>query len=263
MPITLRLDDKTAPREVVATPLSAAAFAPFGDVVQNPRQDLHPSSFTPARQDAPHNPVAANQGFAIKYQHPTRPLNLYAQAPSQEPGAAVVNVFVCAARKIDDDVGFPIQVLERHPFTTQTFTPMSRDGSDVRYLVIVAPSLEAGAADEGLPVPSSSGPSWTHPGRGLPDLGRLQAFIATGSQAVTYGAGTWHAPMVALGPEGTSVDFFVTQFANGVAVEDCQEVVCVYDDKAGEASALQRAVSVHLPTKPPGLWEPRSGGARL
>ncbi|KAF3345269.1 Signal recognition particle 68 kDa protein [Verticillium dahliae VDG2] len=43
--------------------------------------------------------------------------------------------------------------------------------------------------------------------------------------AVTYGAGTWHAPMVALGPQGTSVEFVVTQFANGVADEDCQEVV--------------------------------------
>ncbi|TLD26710.1 hypothetical protein PspLS_05281 [Pyricularia sp. CBS 133598] len=262
MPIALRLDDKNAPREVVAIPLTAAAFAPFGDVVQNPRPDIHPSSFTPAGHDAPHNPVAANQGFAIKYQHPTRPLNLYPQAPSREPGAAVVNVFVCAARKIDD-AGFPIQVLERHPFTTQTFTPMSRDGSDVRYLVIVAPSVQAGAVDKGLPVPSSSGSSWTHPGRGLPDLGRLQAFIATGSQAVTYGAGTWHAPMVALGADGTSVDFFVTQFANGVGVEDCQEVVYVHDDKSREASALQQAVSVHLPSKPPGLWTPRNGGARL
>ena len=43
-------------------------------------------------------------------------------------------------------------------------------------------------------------------------------------QAVTYGAGTWHAPMVALGEKGTAVDFVVVQFANGVAVEDCQEV---------------------------------------
>ena len=39
---------------------------------------------------------------------------------------------------------------------------------------------------------------------------------------VTYGAGTWHAPMIVVGEE--DVDFVVVQFANGVAEEDCQEV---------------------------------------
>ncbi|KAK2054123.1 hypothetical protein LY76DRAFT_597244 [Colletotrichum caudatum] len=58
----------------------------------------------------------------------------------------------------------------------------------------------------------------------MPDLARLKAFVAYPGQAVTYGAGTWHAPMVALGPQGTAIDFVVTQFASGVAVEDCQEV---------------------------------------
>ena len=59
-------------------------------------------------------------------------------------------------------------------------------------------------------------------GRGFPDLGKGKAFIAHGGQAVTYGAGTWHAPMVVLGNK--AVDFVVVQFANGVGVEDCQEV---------------------------------------
>jgi ureidoglycolate lyase len=62
------------------------------------------------------------------------------------------------------------------------------------------------------------------PGRGLPDLSRLRAFIATGEQAVTYGAGTWHAPMIALGEPDTTIDFVVVQFANDSPVEDCQEV---------------------------------------
>lgn len=46
--------------------------------------------------------------------------------------------------------------------------------------------------------------------------------MANGSQAVTYGPGTWHAPMVVLGQE--AVDFVVVQYANGVALDDCQEV---------------------------------------
>ncbi|PHH88127.1 hypothetical protein CDD83_7931 [Cordyceps sp. RAO-2017] len=62
------------------------------------------------------------------------------------------------------------------------------------------------------------------PGRGLPDVRRLRAFVATAAQAVTYGAGTWHAPMVVLGRPGTSLDFVVSQFCSGVAAEDCQLV---------------------------------------
>ncbi|KAJ9620940.1 hypothetical protein H2203_007526 [Taxawa tesnikishii (nom. ined.)] len=50
----------------------------------------------------------------------------------------------------------------------------------------------------------------------------VRAFIANGTQAVTYGPGTWHAPMVVLGAK--SIDFVVVQYANGVGLEDCQEV---------------------------------------
>lgn len=52
----------------------------------------------------------------------------------------------------------------------------------------------------------------------------LKAFVATSGQAVTYGAGTWHAPMVVLGKPGTTLDFVVYQFASGHSVEDCQLV---------------------------------------
>jgi ureidoglycolate lyase len=56
----------------------------------------------------------------------------------------------------------------------------------------------------------------------MPDLRNMRAFIALGDQAVTYGPGTWHAPMVVLGRE--SIDFVVVQYVNGVGLEDCQEV---------------------------------------
>lgn len=48
---------------------------------------------------------------------------------------------------------------------------------------------------------------------------------------MTYSAGTWHAPMVVLGEQ--RVDFVVTQFANGIANEDCQEVVLEVDSMRG------------------------------
>ena len=40
---------------------------------------------------------------------------------------------------------------------------------------------------------------------------------------MTYGIGTWHAPMVVLGEE--RIDFVVVQWVSGVGEEDCQEVV--------------------------------------
>lgn len=38
---------------------------------------------------------------------------------------------------------------------------------------------------------------------------------------VTYGVGTWHAPMVVVGER---VDFVVVQHVSGRVGEDCQEV---------------------------------------
>lgn len=57
----------------------------------------------------------------------------------------------------------------------------------------------------------------------MPDLENIRAFIARGDQAVTYGPGTWHAPMVVLGKK--EVDFVVVQYVNGIGLEDCQEAV--------------------------------------
>lgn len=84
---------------------------------------------------------------------------------------------------------------------------MSSTEPSTKYLVIVAPTLS---------------PTDTFPNLGPPDLSNLKAFIAHGAQAVTYGTGTWHAPMVVLGEK--RVDFVVVQFANGVPEDDCQEV---------------------------------------
>lgn len=181
---------------------------------------------------------------------------------------------------------FDVRILERHPFTTQTFIPLDLssqkrvlrdrhpdkkshnwkgygdgdvgvilDGSadqdeeqeEPIFLVIVAPTLkgQSAAATSG-DAASSSSPSSPSADklessiatlsdpineggasteriliRDPPDLENLRAFIARGGQAVTYGAGTWHAPMVVLGSR--RVDFVVVQYVNGVETEDCQE----------------------------------------
>ena len=120
-------------------------------------------------------------------------------------------MFSCFPRKDTLNGIFKIRILERHPYTTQTFLPLGLSANDTstKYLVIVAPSKRAAATDTCPENP--------------PDLSKLEAFIATGGQAVTYAAGTWHAPMAVLGAK--RVDFVVTQFVSGIPDEDCQEVL--------------------------------------
>ncbi|KAI1105347.1 ureidoglycolate hydrolase [Jackrogersella minutella] len=214
---------------IVAEPLTPTTFASFGAVLTNPAPEVRPPASASALPSG-YGAVSANQGTAIQYRSLAPPLkNVYDQAPSQKPASPRTTMFVCGARQLVSDEGdesggeggglFEVKILERHPFTTQTFVPLGADAS-ARYLVIVAPSLPPGNADNGLPVPTGDG----LPGRGLPDPNGICAFVATGAQAVTYGAGTWHAPMAALGPSGSAIDFVVIQFANDEAVEDCQEM---------------------------------------
>jgi ureidoglycolate lyase len=237
VPTTLLTEPLTL--TATAAPLTREAFAPFGDVIANPRPDHRPSNTAPeaiARGELPCGATSANQGTAIQYRDIARRMqDLYGSAPSRKPASARMTMFVCGARTLmpgpeakgerERDC-VEIAVLERHPFTSQTFIPLTADATK-RYLVVVAPSLQATTEDADLPAPEGSvGGSGgaSLPGRGLPDVKRLKAFVATGEQAVTYAAGTWHAPMVALGPPESTVDFVVVQFANDVPVEDCQEV---------------------------------------
>ncbi|OAA79681.1 Ureidoglycolate hydrolase [Akanthomyces lecanii RCEF 1005] len=208
---------------VTAEPLTQAAFASFGDVVANPRPEVLPAAFAHHGATLPANAVSANQGFAIQYRHVSRLANLYPDHAPSGTSDPIMSMFVCAARPLRTSASsrrhaeFLVSHLERHPFTTQTFTPVASSAS--LYLVVVAPSLPSSEADADMPVAGEAGKT---PGRGLPNLKELRAFVATRAQAVTYGAGTWHAPMVVLGAPGTTLDFVVTQFASGVADEDCQ-----------------------------------------
>ncbi|KAH8815766.1 ureidoglycolate hydrolase-like protein [Xylogone sp. PMI_703] len=232
----LRIDIPNRDFVLEARPLTQEGFHHFGTVIENPQPCLIPS---PSVHQLPSNAVLANQGSAIKHVDVTKMVNLYDQAPSKVASKAVINMFVCAPRALlplengkDSVVGlFPVEVLERHPFTTQTFIPLGLsplEETNSCYLIIVAPSLPPSQLDDKLPVPDTTADHPTLPGRGAPDLERIQAFICRGSQAVTYGAGTWHAPMVAIGSK--HIDFVVVQFANNVDIEDCQEVELKTDE---------------------------------
>ncbi|KND89674.1 Ureidoglycolate lyase [Tolypocladium ophioglossoides CBS 100239] len=232
---------------VTAQALAPGPFAPFGAVIANPRPDVHPSAFAAAAASLPADAVSANQGSAIQYRAASRARSLYAQAPSGRADP-VTSVFVCAARALRPAAAasaadaphrrFTVRVVERHPFTTQTFAPLASSAS--AYLVVVAPSLAPAAADAHLPVPRGPG----LPGSGLPDLRGLRAFVASGAQAVTYGAGTWHAPMVVPGEPGATLDFVVSQWMSGVRDEDCQLV------EFESQGAAEPRVEVRIPQPP-------------
>ncbi|KAI1483019.1 ureidoglycolate hydrolase [Daldinia eschscholtzii] len=257
------------PLTIPTEPLTPNSFRPFGSVLANPAPGLHPSTAATSSSSSSSysvlpqgfGAVSANQGTAIQYRALAPPLrDLYAQAPSGRTATPRTTMFVCGARELEPDREgdsgglFSVQVLERHPYTTQTFIPLSSSSSPlgssspVQYLVIVAPTLSPTSADKDFPVPededgdedndndkgAGAGASQKLPGPGMPDLSRIRAFLATGSQAVTYGAGTWHAPMAALGPPGSAIDFVVVQFANDEPVEDCQEVALEGEGGGGE-----------------------------
>ena len=104
---------------------------------------------------------------------------------------------------------FYVDILERHPFTTQTFVPLWAS-PNAQYIVVVAPAC---------PTDDRCGP---------PQIEGLRAFFVTQSQGVTYAPGTWHAPMIVTPSSGDSaesarIDFVVTQFMDGTE-RDCEEV---------------------------------------
>ena len=77
----------------------------------------------------------------------------------------------------NSDLPLEITLLERHEFSSQSFMP-----TDVKsWLIVVAP----------------------HTADGKPDLERVQAFLADGSQGITYRPNTWHHGLTVFGKSAT------------------------------------------------------------
>lgn len=146
-------------------PLTREAFAPFGDVIQ--------------LEDARHYPI--NLGTTERF-HDLANVDVL-----ENGGRPLVNVFRGQARTLP----FEIRMMERHPFGSQAFLPLTADP----YLIVVA-----------------------HPGPLLPE--NFRAFITTGWQGVNYAKNTWHHPLLAL--EKTS-DFIVID--RGGPGENCIEEI--------------------------------------
>jgi len=133
----------------------------------------------------------ANQGTARRFDH-------LAALEDLRPGRAALNVsvFRCSPRAA---ASFEVELLEKHPASSQIFVPMNA----ARYLVLVA-----GGGDR-------------------PELGTLAAFVASGTQGVSYAPGVWHHPMIAL---DAAVDFACFVWEDGSA-DDCTVVSLPREDR--------------------------------
>ncbi|KAI8341681.1 allantoicase [Chlamydoabsidia padenii] len=161
---------------MIAEPMTTAAFAPYGDVIET--KDTVKIT-------------GANQGTAEKYHKVAQINNLF---PNNR-GVANMCIFHC---RPTTELPFTIKILERHPYSSQFFVPMSY-GQTRGYLVAVALN---GADDK-------------------PDMSTLKTFIASSTQGVNYHQGVWHHPMVAL---DDTTDFACFVHESGVPQDDCNVV---------------------------------------
>ena len=205
-------------RRVEVEPLSRTVFQPFGDVIENPRT-TNEGTWPVAKH--------VNQGSALKYADISTVTNAY---PSNSGARPSIALFVCSPRHPVTDESAAIDylqlsVLERHRFTTQTFIPLDHP-PEASYLVVVAPSKHTrGSVHD------------------LPDVDNMRAFIAKGTQAITYGAAVWHAPMIVLGKH--PITFVVSQYVNNVPEDDYEEC-CIESAGLGLHIPLNRLGKFNL-----------------
>ncbi|GMM36774.1 ureidoglycolate hydrolase [Saccharomycopsis crataegensis] len=195
-------------------PLTIKGFAKFGSIV-SPDEEIATSA-TNTNATATAN---ANYGTAIKLRKVSQVANHFSQSSSPQSQSTNLNIFRCfppihaMSNITNHSFQYTGKVLERHRYSSQTFTPMGRARNKVGYIVVCCLS------DDDDP-------------NKLPDPQTIEAFYCMANQAVTYGPGTWHAPMIAVSEGfGSEVsvkphdflDFQVLISENDVDDDDCQE----------------------------------------
>ena len=131
---------------LILTPeiLTAENFSQFGQVISLEQKDF----------------LTINDGYAKKYP------DLATIDTQEHGGTTTVHIYVAKKRQ------FPLQInmLEKHPFFSQTFIPKDNQP----FLVVVAPaSNELNIKD-------------------------IRVFISTGEQGVNYSRGVWHFPLISV-----------------------------------------------------------------
>lgn len=146
-----------------AVPITPERFAPFGDVIHA----------------APDSRSAMNDARFKRFGE-------LAQVHTEGRNAAI-SIVRC---RVATSLPYRFDMVERHPYGTQAFIPLSR----FRFFVVVA------AARESV------------------EPGDLHAFVTNGRQGINYRKGVWHMPMIAqeAGQEFVIVD-------RGGNSENCEE----------------------------------------
>jgi ureidoglycolate lyase len=134
-------------RLITATPLTRAAFAAFGDVIDAAGARTH---------------YAINGGKAERY-------HALAMAEATGPDA---HVLISIVRGMPYDFPLEFKMVERHPFGSQAFVPLSPRP----FLVVVCP-------DQG----------------GVP--GEPHAFVTHAGQGVNYRRNVWHGVLTPIGQD--------------------------------------------------------------
>lgn len=134
--MVLKTYDTTGKRSIVTKPLTPKSFAKFGDILSADHQiGIKEQS-------------SANYGTAVKVHKVSKILNKSKSAPSGKVAQANWNIFRCSPPNhlfTENDEGNTVylsKVLERHPFSTQTFLPMGVNKEEDAYIVICAKSKD-------------------------------------------------------------------------------------------------------------------------
>lgn len=143
------MTERTAIQTLGIEPLTRAAFAPFGEVIE---------------ADAAAQTYPVNEGSAQRFH------DLATVDTAAAGGRTLISVFRAQPRALP----FVVTMLERHPLGSQAFVPMN---ADQRYLVVVAPDPQSAPraflAARGQGVNYRRG-TWHHP---LLALDRVSDFL--------------------------------------------------------------------------------------
>jgi len=131
-------------KRLTPKPLTKQNFLPFGDVMEINENNQHFSindGFTERYHDLANVDISTNNGRTL--------INIFRSTPLLQP--------------------ITINMMERHPLSSQAFMPLSQQP----YLVVVAPAGDF-------------------------NINELHVFLASANQGVNYHKGTWHHYCLAL-----------------------------------------------------------------
>lgn len=162
-------------REIQLQPLTHAAFAPFGEVIEAVGQPSY----------------LINDGQTERFHALSMATALPAVSDVNGQQGSVPSSVAVGMSIFRNQVAlclpFAIHMLERHPLGSQAFMPLAGQ----QFVIVVAKALN----------------------ESQPDEAEIYAFISNGRQGVNYHAGTWHHPLLTL--EAPSDFLVVDRIGNG------------------------------------------------